>query len=394
MGMEERKEQMIERYRKSLERVTEAKVKFVTKTLNALYADNEEQKTLVDISANILKYESNMKECDKALVADYTLKLGQAISEMESNYKCEYKCTFNTGCYSSNRSSYNRKCVTFPTPKKVSYKLVGVAPFKATWKGACQPEKKDCKAQTVDDYKTKDDLATVEETYNKRFKDDEDSLTNKHLEWTAAIADWKKRALGEDGKPSELEEHLNKITKYNCKGEEIEGWQEKAMEGAEAWVSQHAERMTNEAQMVYDQAKCSLGMWKTRQETAIKKLKINFDLCVQRMESRKTCYLEQVRAQEQFTKFADASELNKDWDQEVEAESKKEDININITKLLEAAEEKVKKAFNKWWDDQEDLVEDRFNCNAKCSAKFNHSDLCVTFKYTPTIPCYSEYRYC
>merc|ERR1712003_109062 len=34
--MEERKEQMIERYRKSLERVTEAKVKFVTKTLNAL----------------------------------------------------------------------------------------------------------------------------------------------------------------------------------------------------------------------------------------------------------------------------------------------------------------------------------------------------------------------
>merc|ERR1712176_1043646 len=79
-----------------------------------------------------------------------------------------------------------------PTPKKVSYKLVGVAPFKATWKGACQPEKKDCKAQTVDDYKTKDDLATVEETYNKRFKDDEDSLTNKHLEWNAAIADWQK----------------------------------------------------------------------------------------------------------------------------------------------------------------------------------------------------------
>merc|ERR1712176_268305 len=94
-------------------------------------------------------------QCDKALVADYTLKLGQAISEMESNYKCEYKCTFNTGCYSFNRSSYNRKCVTFPTPKKVSYKLVGVAPFKATWKGACQPDKKDCKAQTVDDYKTK-----------------------------------------------------------------------------------------------------------------------------------------------------------------------------------------------------------------------------------------------
>merc|ERR1712003_498406 len=173
--MEERKEQMIERYRKSLERVTEAKVKFVTKTLNALYADNEEQKTLDDIAANILKYESNMKECDKALVADYTLKLGQAISEMESNYKCEYKCTFNTGCYSYNRSSYNRKCVTFPTPKK------------------------DCKAQTVDDYKTKDDLATVEETYNKRFKDDEDSLTNKHPEWNAAIADWQKRALGEDG---------------------------------------------------------------------------------------------------------------------------------------------------------------------------------------------------
>merc|ERR1712003_190806 len=243
-------------YRKSLERVTEAKVKFVTKTLNALYADNEEQKTLDDIAANILKYESNMKECDKALVADYT--------------------------------------------------------------------------QTLDDYKTKDDLATVEETYNKRFKDDEDSLTNKHLEWNAAIADWQKRALGEDGKPGELEEHLNKITKYNCKGEEIEGWQETAME----------------------------------------KLKINFDLCVQRMESRKTCYLEQVRAQrrcaftrltnrltemkrrtqEQFTKFADAAELNKDWDQEVEAESKKEDININITKLLEAAEEKVKKAFNKWWD--------------------------------------------
>merc|ERR1712003_542303 len=195
MGMEERKEQMIERYRKSLERVTEAKVKFVTKTLNALYADNEEQKTLDDIAANILKYENNMKECDKALVAGYTLKLGQAISEMESNYKCEYKCTFNTGCYSFNRSSYNRKCVTFPTPKKVSYKLVGVAPFKATWKGACQPEKKDCKAQTVDDYKTKDDLATVEETYNKRFKDDEDSLTNKHLEWNAAIADWQKRAL-------------------------------------------------------------------------------------------------------------------------------------------------------------------------------------------------------
>merc|ERR1712176_885102 len=153
--MEERKEQMIERYRKSLERVTEAKVKFVTKTLNALYADNEEQKTLDDIAANILKYENNMKECDKALVADYTLKLGQAISEMESNYKCEYKCPFNTGCYSFNRSSYNRKCVTFPTPKKVSYKLVGVAPFKATWKGACQPDKKDCKAQTVDDYKTK-----------------------------------------------------------------------------------------------------------------------------------------------------------------------------------------------------------------------------------------------
>merc|ERR1712003_283890 len=139
-------------YRKSLERVTEAKVKFVTKTLNALYADNEEQKTLDDIAANILKYENNMKECDKALVADYTLKLGQAISEMESNYKCEYKCTFNTGCYSFNCSSYNRKCVTFPTPKKVSYKLVGVAPFKATWKGACQPEKKDCKAQTVDVY--------------------------------------------------------------------------------------------------------------------------------------------------------------------------------------------------------------------------------------------------
>merc|ERR1712003_521944 len=160
-------------------------------------------------AANILKYESNMKECDKALVADYTLKLGQAISEMESNYKCEYKCTFNTGCYSFNRLTEMKR-----------------------------------------------------------------------------------------------------------------------------------------------------------------------------------------RTQEQFTKFADASELNKDWDQEVEAESKKEDININITKLLEAAEEKVKKAFNKWWDDQEGLVEDRFNCNAKCSAKFNHSDLCVTFKYTPTIPCYSEYRYC
>merc|ERR1712003_117841 len=130
MGMEERKEQMIERYRKSLERVTEAKVKFVTKTLNALYADNGEQKTLDDIAANILKYESNMKECDKALVADYTLKLGQAISEMESNYKCESKCTFNTGCYSFNRSSYN---------------LVGVAPFKATWRVLASPRRRTAK---------------------------------------------------------------------------------------------------------------------------------------------------------------------------------------------------------------------------------------------------------
>merc|ERR1711872_521545 len=129
--MEDRKKQMVDNYKKSLARVTEAKHAFVKKTLEALFKCDKAEYDSQEIEKKIGQYKANLEACDKELWEKYEKDLADACKEMEDTYKCEYRCTFNSGCYSFSRSSYSRKCVQFPKPERVSYKLAGVSPFKA-----------------------------------------------------------------------------------------------------------------------------------------------------------------------------------------------------------------------------------------------------------------------
>merc|ERR1711872_419685 len=235
--MEDRKKQMVDNYKKSLARVTEAKHAFVKKTLEALFKCDKAEYDSQEIEKKIGQYKANLEACDKELWEKYEKDLADACKEMEDTYKCEYRCTFNSGCYSFSRSSYSRKCVQFPKPERVSYKLAGVSPFKATWKGGCIPAKKTCEKQTNEEVK-----------------------------------------------------------KDPCNGEIIKDWQAQAVIDAQSWIDMHESRMLLEATQVHDNGKCAMDMWVSRMKAAVEKLAGRYNECINKKDTRKDCYMNQLES--------------------------------------------------------------------------------------------------
>merc|ERR1712183_281585 len=90
------------------------------------------------------------------------------------NYRCNYKCYFNSGCYGFSLKSFSRQCTEFPSPPKYSYKLVGVSPFKADWSGipynCLNTCSEDDKNPTFDDQSHIESIGTKAEEYETDLK--------------------------------------------------------------------------------------------------------------------------------------------------------------------------------------------------------------------------------
>merc|ERR1712234_47693 len=398
--MEDRKKQMVDNYKKSLARVTEAKHAFVKKTLEALFKCDKAEYDSQEIEKKIGQYKANLEACDKELWEKYEKDLADACKEMEDTYKCEYRCTFNSGCYSFSRSSYSRKCVQFPKPERVSYKLAGVSPFKATWKGGCIPAKKTCEKQTNEDFKKDDKLKHIDDEYTREYTE---GLTKKFAQWKKEIEDWAKEA------PKKLREILDKqVKKDPCTGEIIKDWQAQAVIDAQSWIDMHESRMLLEATQVHDNGKCAMDMWVSRMKAAVEKLAGRYNECINKKDTRKDCYMNQLESRRkcqrsqlenrldcmirrittQFTKFLTCAGFDT-------FKAPKTVITFDYAKVMEAAKKVVMDKFDKWWKDYKAAVETRYDCGTKCTYKWNDPRMCFNFDYCMNAPCLSQYRsYC
>lgn len=399
--MEDRKTQMVENYKKSLARVTEAKHAFVKKTLEALYKCDQAQFKEQDIEGKIKLYKENLEKCDKVLWEKYDADLKKACKEMETTYKCEYRCTFNSGCYSFSRSSYTRNCVQFPKPERVSYKLVGVSPFKATWKGGCIPTKKTCETQTNEDFKKQDKYDHIDAEYKREYTE---GLEVEFGKWEAAIKKWAAEA------PAKLRAILDKQVKKDCEGNVIPDWQAKAVEDAQPWIDMHKNRMLLEAKQVHDNGKCAMDMWVSRMKGAVDKLALRYAQCISKKDTRKDCYMKQLESREicqrtqlenrldcminrsktQFAKFLTCAGFDG-----FKTDDTKTNIEFDYNKVLTDAKAAIMKEFNQWWIDYKAAVETRYTCGTKCTYKWNDPRMCFNFDYCMNAPCLTQYRnYC
>merc|ERR1712096_555683 len=193
---------------------------------------------------------------------DFNGKVDQAVTQMKESYRCNYKCSFSTGCYGFSRKSFSRSCVRFPAPEKCSYKVFGMCAFNADWKGCAFKCLTTCteaeKCQSFDEQAHIDAIKKSAEEHRAE-------LAAKIVEWNKQVADWKTQAS------KRLEEKVSKMVPMTYCGveptqEEIDCFRQRLQTQADAWVENQEKYLTTQIECI--------------QSRITEKIKEQFNKCV------------------------------------------------------------------------------------------------------------------
>merc|ERR1712202_43966 len=178
---------------------------------------------------------------------DFNGKVDQAVTQMKDSYRCNYKCSFNTGCYGFSRKSYSRSCVRFPAPEKCSYKLFRMCAFNADWIGCAFKSLTTCteaeKCQSFD-----------EQAYIDAIKNSAEEKVSKMIPMTYCGVE-----------PTQ---------------EEIDCFRQRLQTQADAWIETQEKYLTTQIECIQSRITEKINAWETKSIAFVGKIKEQFNKCV------------------------------------------------------------------------------------------------------------------
>jgi len=103
--IDERANDFVTRYRTSLENIVTKRVDFVKCVFDRLYADKTKDE---DYETAITNYNNQLTAEIEQLIGEFQSKIDTSVAKLKENYRCNYKCYFQTGCYGFSRKTFTQ----------------------------------------------------------------------------------------------------------------------------------------------------------------------------------------------------------------------------------------------------------------------------------------------
>jgi hypothetical protein len=391
---------IVSRYRTQLEAIVTKKVNFVRCTFTQLYTgkplDSVHEDTMVAYNEEL----TGQVDID---VAAFQSEVDTAVEAIKESYRCNYKCYFQTGCYGFSRRSYSRSCISFPSPPKTSYKLVGVGQFKADWNGCaynclrtCTDEEKNCE---FNDQTHIDAIAVKVGEYKE-------TLAEKIAEWEQQVETWAETAA------ESLTATVQCLKPKTYCGvaptqAEIDAFQATAQDQADRWVAAKKTALLAQIQAINTRITCQIDSWKLRAESYIAKVKAQFECCVANKTTKISSYTTSLVSKKEAAKAALESRLNClrtqhkcQFDQfflcafgeQPELQSIK-DLKTNYHLCVDDKVDEVIKKFDDFWAEWEPKLIEHYTCGFNCTAKVTTPCLRLCYNWNFCAPSLSGCRF-
>jgi len=387
-----------EKYAKKLEDIIVKRVEWADKVFKKLYVGTDG-----NANAAVEKLQCSLIIQMAVFTGDFNGKVDQAVTQMKESYRCNYKCSFNTGCYGFSRKSYSRSCVRFPAPEKCSYKLFGMCAFNADWKGCAFK----CLTTCTEDEKCQsfDEQAHID-AIKKSAEEQRTELAAKVVEWNKQVADWKVQAS------KCLEEKVSKMIPMTYCGveptqEEIDCFRQQLQGQADAWIETQEKYLAAQIECIQNRINEKINAWETKSIAFVGKIKEQFNKCVASKDTKlveyKKCLDERRVAQraqleknlnrraechmQLFEKFYDCT-FGDLPEEEVWVEQKKAYKQMVDQKVLD-----VLKKFDDFWNEWQPKLQEHYVCSLKCSVKVTTPSLKLSYKWNFCAPCAENCRF-
>jgi len=384
---------VIDQYEASLNDITTKRVNFVKCIFNRLYAGTTKAENYEEA---INRYECSLTIEVAVLVDEFRLSIDSAVAQLKDNYRCNYKCYFNTGCYGFSRKTYSRSCVRIPSPPKYSYKLVGVNVFKADWNGI---EYKCLQTCTADEKNpTFDEQIYIDDIEAKSTKYKEAAMC-KVNEWRCQIAQWKVNA--ETG----LSEKIICLMPINHCGTaptevEVDTFHQKLRCQAQDWINLNEEELLAQITAIESRINCNIDSWKSKAISYIGKVKEQFECCVANKDSKvasyKTCLenrIADLRAQleKQMKTLSDQHKCQ--FDQfykfsfgDLPEDQLFTDLVVAYKSCVDAKVGNILAKFDAYWAEWQPKLEEHYECGYKCTSKVTTPCMNLNYKWNFCAP--------
>merc|ERR1719466_556301 len=350
-----------EKYAKKLEDIIVKRVEWADKVFKKLYVGTDG-----NANAAVEKLQCALIIQMAVFTGDFNDKVDQAVTQMKDSYRCNYKCSFNTGCYGFSRKSYSRSCVRFPAPEKCSYKLFRMCAFNADWIGCAFKSLTTCtEAEKCQSF---DEQAYIDASKNSA-EENRVELAAKVVEWNKQVADWKTQA---NTWIETQEKYLT--TQIGCIqsriNEKINAWETKSIAFVGKINEQFNKCVASKDTKLVEYKKC-LNERRVSQRALLEK----------NLNSRAECHM-QV-----FEKFYDCT-FGDLPEEEVWVEQKKAYKQMVDQKVLD-----VLKKFDDFWNEWQPKLQEHYVCSLKCSVKGTTPSLKLSYKWNFCAPCVENFSF-
>jgi len=387
LKLDERATCIVTQYRERLEAIVTKKVDFVKCVFDRLYADKSKD---AQYDNAMINYEAELTAQVNADVAAFQGEVDTAVAALKESYRCNYKCYFQTGCYGFSRKSYSRSCISFPSPPKTSYKLVGVGQFKADWNGAaynclrtCTAEEKTC---TFDDQTHITEIGTKVEGYKS-------DLADKVVEWQGQVTAWE--ATATESLTATVQCMIPKTYCGVAPTEaEIQAYQATAQTQATNWIAAKKTELLAQITALETRITGQIDSWKIRAEAYITKVKAQFDCCVNNKNTKISSYTTSLEEKRVAQRAALVTRMNEfatqhksQFDQfflcafgEAPVDTLIQNLKTHYHGCVQTKVDDVLAKFDAFWTEWQPQLVEHYTCGFKCTTKVTTP--CLNLKYS------------
>jgi len=396
--MDSRATEIKKKYSDCLKAMVKKRISWVTKIFEKLYAGTT--KTAKDAMA---KYECDLIIQIAVFTNQFNQKVDAAVKEMKENYRCNYKCFFQTGCFGFSRRSFSRSCVRFPTPPKYNFKFFGMCAFNADWNGCAYSCLRTCtvaeKNPTFDD-QTHIDAIKVKTTGYKN------ELAAKVAQWKKQIAEWKVKAQ------SELSEKIICLIPRTYCGTaptqvEIDAFHQQLQAQAQTWIDLKEKELLAQVASIETRITARINSWHISALAYISRIKEQFNCCVNNRNAKiisyNACLAEKRKTQraqllKRLTAHADQHKCVFDRFYECSfSDLPEEVVFVELKAAYKACVDQkvldVLAKFDAFWDKWEPQLKEHYCCGFKCMAKVTTPCLNLCYNWNFCAPSIRSCRF-
>merc|ERR1712038_1703362 len=294
-----------------------------------------------------------------------------AVKEMKENYRCNYKCFFQTGCFGFSRRSFSRSCVRFPTPPKYNFKFFGMCAFNADWNGCAYSCLRTC--SVAEKNPTFDDQTHID-AINAKTTGYKAELAAKVAEWKKQIADWKVQAQ------------------------------------ARTWIDLKEKELLAQVTCIETRITARINSWHISALAYISKIKEQFNCCVNNRNAKIISYnaclatkrsTQRAQLLKRLTAHADQHKCVFDRFYECSfSDLPEEDVFVAAKAAYKACVDQkvldVLAKFDAFWDKMEPKLREHYCCGFKCMAKVTTPclNLCYNWNFCAPSTRSCRFLYC